>query len=281
MTIRIEPWKRGSRSARVLSQATGVLRATPQQVRRHGTFDIIINWGSSERRFNYARYINDPTAVGIATDKRLAFERFAEHGVSAPRATTDQETAQGWLDEGSSVVVRHRIAGNSGAGIQIYNAGRVSGERGDTAGGDVLRNGRVELPRAPLYTEYVKKADEYRVHVFDGQVIDAQQKRKREEVPNEEVDYQVRNLDGGWVFCRDGVDLPTACRDAAVAAVASLGLTFGAVDIGYNRHYSTAYVFEVNTAPGLEGTTIERYRDAFISLLPQLATGAYARRRRA
>jgi len=135
------------------------------------------------------------------------------------------------------------------------------------------------LQRAPMYTRYVRKADEFRVHVFDGQVIDVQQKRKRRDVPNDDVNYQIRNARYGWVFCRDGVQAPDSVLDAAIAAVAALGLDFGAVDIGYNRQRSMPYVFEVNTAPGLEGTTLDSYVMAFNRKLPALAGGAYRRRR--
>jgi glutathione synthase/RimK-type ligase-like ATP-grasp enzyme len=132
---------------------------------------------------------------------------------------------------------------------------------------------------APLYTKYIKKADEYRVHVFDGEVIDVQQKRKRQEVENEDVDYQIRNSTGGWVFCRAEVDIPDICLSMARRAVSALGLTFGAVDIGYNRREDMAYVFEVNTAPGLEGTTLDTYYAAIEKKLPQIKRGMYAKRR--
>jgi len=49
----------------------------------------------------------------------------------------------------------------------------------------------------------------------------------------------------------------------ALAAVSALGLDFGAVDIIYNEHENQYYVLEVNTAPGLEGTTVEKYAEAF------------------
>lgn len=134
---------------------------------------------------------------------------------------------------------------------------------------------------APLYTQYVKKADEYRIHVFDGQVIDIQQKRKRQEVPNEEVDYQIRNLAGGWVFCRDNIDCPSVCSTLAIDAVSALGLTFGAVDIGFNRNEGVGYVYEVNTAPGLEGSTLDSYFEALVRYIPEIGRGAFARRRAA
>jgi glutathione synthase/RimK-type ligase-like ATP-grasp enzyme len=37
------------------------------------------------------------------------------------------------------------------------------------------------------------------------------------------------------------------------------GLDFGAVDVIWNERQQRAYVLEINSAPGLEGTTIDDY----------------------
>lgn len=290
MKIRIQPYKMFSGGAKALATHCGILRATQRQVRKHGNFDYIINWGSSERKFE-GEYVNPPEAVAVASDKLRTAQVLGNFGIAQADYTTDRAIAEQWLADGETVVERHLLRANSGRGIRI-----VSGADGDVAQGhdegDAERHepvaevrGNAErgqrLKNAPLYTKYFKKADEFRVHVFGDRVLDVQQKRKRQEVPNETMDYQVRNAAGGWVFCRAEVELPDAVRDAAVRAVSALGLDFGAVDVGYNRHHDTACVFEVNTAPGLEGTTLDRYYYAFLETFPQLAHGAYARRRAA
>ncbi|MNY63636.1 hypothetical protein D3C86_2006230 [compost metagenome] len=50
-------------------------------------------------------------------------------------------------------------------------------------------------------------------------------------------------------------------------AVNAIGLTFGAVDVIWNEYRHQAYVLEVNTAPGLTGTTLEKYAEAFRGLM--------------
>ncbi|MNY81884.1 hypothetical protein D3C86_2236870 [compost metagenome] len=45
-------------------------------------------------------------------------------------------------------------------------------------------------------------------------------------------------------------------------AVNALGLDFGAADVIWNDHRKQAFVLEVNTAPGLTGTTLEKYAKA-------------------
>ena len=51
--------------------------------------------------------------------------------------------------------------------------------------------------------------------------------------------------------------------EQSIAAVQHVGLDFGAVDIIYNQREDSSYVLEINTAPGLMGTTGERYAEAF------------------
>jgi hypothetical protein len=46
-----------------------------------------------------------------------------------------------------------------------------------------------------------------------------------------------------------------------------LELDFGAVDLIWNENQNVVYVLEVNTAPGMEGTTLENYCDAFSNAL--------------
>lgn len=266
MKIRIEPYKTWSGGARALGERAGILRATTKQVAKHGDFDIIINWGRSERRFN-GQYINDPDNIVLASDKLQSFVALQAAEVPIPPFTTKVEDAQQWLDDGDHVVVRKMLRASAGRGIVLV--GPTSSE---------MANVHV-LPDAPLYVKYIKKATEYRVHVFDGEVIDVQQKRRRMEVPDDQVNWQIRNAHNGWVFARDGVERKPCVLDAAVRAVSALGLTFGACDIGYNAKRNEAVVYEVNTAPGLEGTTLDVYYEALRKKFPQINGGMYAKRR--
>jgi glutathione synthase/RimK-type ligase-like ATP-grasp enzyme len=266
MKIRIEPYKRWSGGAKALGKKCGILRATEKQVTKHGDFDIIINWGRNDKRFN-GSYINKPAAVNLATDKLRAFECFRAANVPIPDFTVDKAVAQTWLDDGMHVVARTLLRANSGRGITLV--GPADSELTPT------RN----LPNAPLYTQYVKKAEEYRVHVVFGAVIDVQQKKRKLEVPDDQVNWQIRNSSNGWIFARSDVSAPDCVVSAALAAVSALGLEFGAVDIGYNKHSISCVVFEVNTAPGLEGQTLDSYYGAFVNKFPSLNGGMYRKRR--
>jgi glutathione synthase/RimK-type ligase-like ATP-grasp enzyme len=191
---------------------------------------------------NYTTF-NDPTDVWYSVNKLEAFKCFEQYDVSHPEWTEDPLVARQWDD----VVIRTSLNGFGGKGISLWNKEDAGAEG--------------PIKEAPLYVKYKKKKSEYRVHVFNGEVIDVQQKKKRKGF--EGRDNQIRNYANGWVYCRDGIEVPAMVTSEAIKAVNCLGLCFGAADVIWNDKEQRAYVLEVNTAPGLEGTTLENYANAF------------------
>lgn len=240
MRIRIWPYKQGSASAKALSEALGakVLKLEGSKYVRRPD-DLIINWGSSTCPFDGC--VNDPASVARGGNKLLAFQKLEEDEVSIPRFWTDRE---GIPDDAFPVVCRTVLQGHSGRGI-------------------VIADTRDDLVDAPLYTEYVKKKDEYRVHILRGKVICTQRKARRVETPDELVNWRVRNHSNGFVFQRNEVVAPVSTTQQALRAMGSLGLDFGGVDVIYNERYDRSYVLEVNSACGLEGSTVDDYVTAF------------------
>lgn len=250
MKYYIWAYKAGSRSASALSAALG-----GRVLRREGSKFVpgkdrkVINWGSSSCPWEC---LNNEQAVSVAGNKLSFFTKMLESSdpLRVPAWTASQTVAQGWLSEGrgstsnprfGSVVARQVLTGHSGQGIVIV-------ERGG------------ELPAAPLYVEYVPKDSEFRVHVFNGEVIDVQRKIRN---PDEEPkDWQVRSHDNGFIFARASSDgrryadiAPPDVLLQAQKAMAGSGLVFGGVDVLFNQKRKQAYVLEINTACGLEGET--------------------------
>ena len=176
------------------------------------------------------------------TDKRTQLTKFKEHDVPTVEFTSDRNVAADWVRSGC-VFCRTLLRSSEGKGIVVATTPE-------------------ELVPARLYTKYFKKKTEYRVHVFDGRVIDVQEKRKRKGVPDDARNTKIRNLRNGYVFCRDGIDEPDGLRDLAIRATNALGYTLGAVDIAYNAHYNRLVVLEVNANPGMQGMTLDNYSTA-------------------
>lgn len=244
--MKLYPYKQGSRSASELAKALGIKRLKREGKpfnRKH----TIINWGSSKfDRLVDGDILNHPENVILASNKLTTLSLFSQAGVACPEWTESHEHALQWFMGQQTVVVRHKLNGHSGEGIEIVN-----GTDPDAT-----------LPDAPLFTKYIKKDQEYRIHVAGGQVIFQQRKARKKEVPDEEVNWQVRNLAGGFIFANHDVAAgPLVCK-IAIDAVQALGLDFGAVDIITDK-VGGAFALEVNTAPGLMGKTLEAYVNYF------------------
>lgn len=249
----IYPYKAGSRSARALATTLGgkVLR------REGGNFlprshKKVINWGSSQG----PEYIclNTPDKVARVTNKLQFFQDQSDAPEEArtrlPRYSTDRSEATGWSGTDLKIVARTVLTGHSGQGIVIKGRGSFG-----------------DLPDAPLYVEYIPKDAEYRIHIFNNEVIDVQ--RKVKDPTKEPSDWAVRSHQNGFIFTRSnssGVShkdsSPPDVLEQAKKAMGNSGLCFGGVDVIWNKKRKKAYVLEVNSACGLEGQTVQIYANA-------------------
>jgi len=262
----------------LLSQALGCYLRT---AKKHPTTitATLLNWGMSKivGLENYDTILNHPDNVLNAINKRKALDILTDAGVPTLVYTYSKKDAEDWmkvfnerdddykageeeLDTVSDrfltgkIVCRTLITSSAGKGI-------------------VLADKPEELVDAPLYTIYYKKNKEYRYHILGGRVLDVQQKKRlsKEELESRGFTTRppsyIRNLANGYIFAREGVESVPEISEVAINAVKALELDFGAVDMLVNTDSDGKYidccVCEVNTAPGLTGTTFELYKSEF------------------
>lgn len=185
------------------------------------------------------------TVTQRVLNKVEQFERFTLEGVSCPKWARTSEEAR--VLACKTLFARTLINATCGRGIIEFDSDAAI------------------YPRAPLYTEYIPKKAEYRFHIFNGQVIDIQQKKKKREFNEDNRDTRIRNLHNGYVYTRDGVAPPDGSSDLAIRAVAACGYQYGAVDMVYNEKRNQCYVLEVNSRPGIMGSTVDHYVEALIN----------------
>jgi len=238
MTIVVWPFRMSSIGSKLLAKKLDVFRVYPDRKYRYKPGDVVVNWGNS----GYPKWyvpgmvmLNPPDNVKNAIDKVMCFKILAKARIPIPQVEYEREKCD--ILEGDIWLARTLTKANEGRGIVLI-------KKGDA------------IPKAKLYTKHLRHKHEFRVHVFNGKAVDFQQKRRRRGV---EVNPLIRSWDNGWVFCRDDVHTPDCVTSVAERAVRALGLDFGAVDVAYREQENKAYVLEVNTAPGLEGYTIEAY----------------------
>jgi len=151
---------------------------------------------------------------------------------------------------------------------------------------------------AQYFQNYLPITTEYRLHVFKDRVINHQKKTPRDNMAQafeeqhlerilhnaekngkkldentakhiladlgkrqENPDQIIKSNTRGWKFSQVK-SAKKALEDIAIAAVKAIGLDFGAVDCCELEDGGVA-IIEVNTGPGLQGTSFEAYIAAF------------------
>jgi len=241
----VYPYKMGSSSAKLLAKELGAIRVYPDRRYRPKPDDLVINWGSTTipNWFGGAKILNKLDRVSLAVNKLDCLLYLKERGISVPDFTFDRNIATSWLDEDNTVVVRRMLRASQGRGIILHN--------------DPFR----PLEPAPLYTGYIENHGEYRVHVFNGEVIDYAKKLRKTGDSQTEEQNLIRTNENGWIYVRGHLKRVPRIMDLALRAMSCLGLDFGAVDI-IKDETGRIFVLEVNTSPGLCPRTLSSYVNA-------------------
>lgn len=207
--------------------------------------DVILCWGTHKRHsVPKGVFVLNGNAPGPNKfDQLLAF---TEMHLRTPRALKTLKNKEGWLP---------RTLGKELAHFD---------------GGDLL-----QPPKNPDY--WVEKQDfkfEYRLHVFPEKLGGPPAVGIRfgmKEPFKDDHHPWIRSYQAGWTLVHGAevsADRTKEMDTAAIAAVASLGLDFGAVDLAVDGK-GKVWVLEVNTAPGLSGmpVSIAAYREHLKKLL--------------
>jgi len=247
--IRFNPYSNGSKGLKLLKQELrgrghhDVKEILKVNSRYHykPAQHVVINWGVPGN--NNPEYLN--YKASIAANKLSTFKALED--INPLEFSTLKNHALRWLDEGYTVYARTELCSSQGRGIVL------------------IQPGSTEVIDAPLYTRGISGTlTEFRIHVFNGQVIDAVQKRRlsreRREAEGIEVNDLIRNHSNGYIFAREGIIGPDDTKTLALESIEALGLNFGAVDVVWNE--GSSYVLEVNTAPGITNSTVTAYANA-------------------
>ena len=185
---------------------------------------------------------------GFSVDKLTQYKWFAENNIPTLEFTTDRQVVNAWLDNNHIVFGRKYLNASCGKGIMVIEPDPL---------GEVFSD-------CPVYTKYKKKKREFRVHVFKDQVVNVTEKKRRKEFDGER-DTKIRNLANGYVFVQSVENEPEGLRELALKAAGVSKSDFRGVDIGYNEKKDELFVIEVNSAPGIQGTNVQKYLDAIVN----------------
>lgn len=193
---------------------------------------------------------------GHQVNKLSQYKWFKQKNISSFEFTTVRAEAQAWVTEGFTVFGRETLNGQGGAGIRIFST-------------DNPADSAVVSP-CEVYTKYKPKKREFRVHICGDKVVAIVEKKKRHDHQGPS-DSRVRNLANGFVFCQETTLTPALKAKIEATSLAASKVCsqsfFRGVDVGYNQAKDDVFVIEVNSAPGIEGTNVESYKNAIIASL--------------
>jgi len=211
--------------------------------------DKVIHWGTplTPSILNSYDCLTNYAGIELAINKFESLDALANHGVSVPVYGVISSAMFIARAESHLPIYLRTTRHRAGEGLKIIN---TIAELCET-----LRN----QPNPP-YTHWLQSiwnehTSEYRIHCGkNNKIIHCQlkihQDRNERDLTTEEL--SIRNRAHGWIFASKPIQrVPQPILDEARKAIRVLRLTFGGVDIIYNRNTRQAYVLEVNTAPSL------------------------------
>lgn len=205
----------------------------------------VINWGNGNfRGSGPGQLFNTGGSICLCVNKIDFFNRMDKHGIVIPTWTTRSEEAQKWVKGGETVYCRTDIEGRDGRGI-------------------VVASRPTQFAEARLYTKAVPSTEEFRAHVFRGEVIFELEKWRQNTATADQL--AVRSGGNGWIYVRDTA-LPKVAKLLAEKVCVALDMDFCAVDILWNSKTRRATVLEANSAPELGPWTRKAYAKKFIEL---------------
>jgi carbamoylphosphate synthase large subunit len=277
-------------TGQALAEALG-LSGTKTKPRNLRADDIVIGWGTKikENTNLTGTVLNHPDKI---RDNRNKFKSLEIMQGSRDLASNIAKFCP------SGGVLREMGAGN----MTLPLVGRTNYHQGGKGFWLCLTKQQVEkaiADGAQYFQTYIDIIDEYRLHVAFGSIIYAVKKvenpteagwitQRKEKVldyaqknnvnlDNATIDYVlgklvkevtlpdriVRSNRRGWKFSHVTLNrVTTGLKNAAIKAVEVTGLDFGAVDCAMSAD-NTPYIIEINSGPGLQGTSLQKYIEAF------------------
>ena len=177
-----------------------------------------------------------PTVVSGLTQ----LQRFKRANIACPDFTRDLNEANKWVQAGRLVFGRNS---NHEKGL------------------DIVAPDSPEWAKKDFWTKVIPAEGEYRIHIFDGQLIHQSLKELNPNAKPSRTDgLPIRNTSTGHNY-NHNFNPPATAVELAKRAVGELCYLWGAVDILEDKAGGT-YVLEVNSAPGMGDPTAIAYANA-------------------
>jgi len=259
---------------------------------------VIIGWGTKTKEdidFGKAKVLNHPNKIRVNRNKLAALEIMHNAKINiAPFSSAENIIKDlGNAKNPMTLPVIGRTNYHQG-GANFFTCLTKTHVR------DVINVLKNKLNKRGYFQNYIDVKEEYRLHIVLDNLIYAVKKKRRSNITEAYVEqqadkikrmaekkgvtlnddtlkyaleYQGKKISGsdnivrsntrGWKFSSIKIEnVPHDLIVESIKALRALELEFGAVDCVIDTS-GKAWVIEVNTGPGLEGTSFKRYVETF------------------
>lgn len=253
--VYIYPYTVESKTAIALSQHTGIpLIKTHGSSYKPKSSDVIINWGGctdaiKEYNRDVKTVYNTPTGIEGTSSKQRILTTIRGTGCCTPDLVTRTQLVNNWFATGH-FAVGHNISHTARDTFFLTPEDKLS---------------------CNFYTQYIPKAQEYLVHVWEKDVIFVQQlelsrvDKNGKLVNKKDVNWKIRSHNNGFYWKDSHVyDVNEEILKQALRAVRGIrGIQFGAVHVMFSINDNKATVINFKTKPFLQQEGIKRYAEVF------------------
>lgn len=195
----------------------------------HGKKDLCVNWGATCHETN-GKWLNR----GVFHNKLKQLKWMHEEGVP---------TVEFAMQPGEGKWLARQLKHSDGSDLEQA------------------------LKKGDYYVKHVDVKEEYRAHVFKGEILRFSLKMPSEKFleKGEKINPHFK-IGNGWTFSYKNYkdQVPKTLLKAAKDAIDALGYDFGGVDVALLKN-GDPIVFEVNSAPWLGGEMQEAYAKRIIA----------------
>jgi glutathione synthase/RimK-type ligase-like ATP-grasp enzyme len=206
--------------------------------------DILFRYGNSREIVGFDPNLNSNEFINLCRNK-LTFSQFCQqHNIYSPVYHRINEVPNVF-----PVLVRQTLTSFGGKGIFVC---------------DNIHAFNATMRRNDYWTPFIKCEFELRVHLFDNQVNRIYKKVNQN---GDENAYPIRNHIGGYHFSLRNNDAYPKVLELAQNIgnlFMEVGGHFSAIDIGWDKLNQRYFIFESNSAPGLNSVNAIEYANFII-----------------
>jgi glutathione synthase/RimK-type ligase-like ATP-grasp enzyme len=207
---------------------------------------VLIRYGNSMPTKSKTPF-NSDEMIEICASKQLFSKRMSEHGIYTP--------IYHWKSKPTNypALIRTTLSSFGGKGIIVVN----NEEEFDA-----------KFKQGNCWTDFIFTKSEYRVHVLGGKV--SRIFKKLYDGSSPESKTPIRNLENGYHFSlKEEEGRYEQLRETISTVDDILKGSFYGADLGWDAENKKYFVFEVNSAPGLNPNTARDYAEFIISKLKE------------